>query len=207
MLTDTKNSEGHRLTFFEKPVSYYYGDDVHVPGLQKTGADTNLNQSSMLDYPRVFDVTGLGVFFERGISEEDEAALVNNASVRLIMYGNRLYYETPLLLLPNFGDIEQVTELAKTPAPVRIGNVELDASLRVPMGFMPLHALKSTYLDPMKSPDPDAWDQQRTALANGCFRIKPGEAFNVVIEWSKPPRLSKPRKIMVALDGYMWQPL
>ncbi len=195
MLTETMECDGGKLMFFNRPVS----QEMLCKNIIKDLSDTNLNQSEILDYPREFSVTGVGVFLEYGVSEEDRAAIINNGTLQFCALGNRPYVTVPLMLMPHFCDAASMAEAEAEATPVLIGKEEVERLTRVRAGFYPLRIREEHGETTPKEHSKD--------MAHSAFRLKPGERFFVMLKWDRALKLSRPVKIMVALDGYLWQPI
>lgn len=197
MLTETLECDGSRLTFFKNAIC----DKMQYVEVQKDNSDTNLNQRFMLDYPREFQVTGVGVFLGYGTSEADKEQIINNGCLQVIVHGSRLYSQIPLMMLPMFCDEEAIKKMESEATPLYIGAQQVETVSRVRAGFHPLHVLG----DSNPAIPPNHFPYCRNP--GQAFRIKVGDPFNVRLKWPKGIKLSKRVKIMVALDGYCWVPL
>ncbi len=203
MLVDDQWCRGYpdtnKIRFFCRPLSFDFA--FYSKQIVKELDSTNLNQSSMLDYPREFSVTGIGLFLENGISEEDKNAIINNSHLEFIYHGNRCLYDVPLMLMPKVCSEDQLNKLIEEETPVVIGNDKFLRTQRIKDGFYPIDIkYKAIYNE-------ESLPVFKNHNINECFMLKPGECFGVNLNYSKPPSLSKPIKIMVALDGYLWQPM
>ena len=199
VITETLECNGKELYFFKRPISNW----MQYAPVMKDFSDTNLNQSSMLDYPREFNMTGVGVFFNQDISAEDKAQLIDHGTLMVILGGNRPYSIVPLMLMPVTCDEAAMKAAEAEATPLFVGVAEVERKSRVRAGFYPLKALPiagELCMLPGPAPAPKH-------IKPDPYRLKPGEAFAVKLQWDKPIKLSKPVKIMVALDGYFWQPV
>ncbi len=196
VLKETAECDGSELKFFDRPISQMMAE----AGIVKEHCDTNLNQSQMMDYPVKFQVTGVGVFLDAGICAEDKTALINNGYLMVLAHGNRPYAIIPLMLMPT---LRQDGVAPEESIPVKVGEFNIDVADRVHHGFIPLRVL------PVSCDGVHHRDIPKNKLeeVSNTFVLKPGENFCVKLCWSRKITLSKPVKIMVALDGYAWRPL
>ncbi len=44
-------------------------------------------------------------------------------------------------------------------------------------------------------------------LGRSALKIKPGEAFSMLLSWKKTPQVSRPVRIVMEIVGLLWQPL
>ncbi len=199
VITETLECDGRQLYFFNRPVSQV----MQYAPVTKDLSDTNMNQANMLDYPREFSITGVGVFFNHDIAAEDKAKLIDHGTLMVITHGNRPYAIVPLMLMPVCCDEATLKAAEAEATPVFVGNNEVERASRVRAGFYPIKALSGAgefCMQPGSAKPP-------SHINPDPFRLKPGQCIAVKLQWDKPIKLSRPVKIMVALDGYCWQPI
>jgi hypothetical protein len=181
-----------KLNFFERPV----GQPMQCVDAEKTLNDTCLVQPRALVFPKEFSILGFKVLLERGISKEDEAAIINTGVFRFRFSDRDPYPEIPLEML------------ARTIGPLD-GPYERDVVEKINA------LMKDETIDWSKiAPVRDALKEvlrydiyHRFNLGRSAIRIKSDEVFSASIDWNKPPVVSKPVRIQVVLVGLFWKGL
>ena len=193
--------------FFKRPQSQTFSHYRNDQDRKKSVIHTSLYQSSMLDYPCEFSLTGFAVLLNASISPEDRAEIVENGTFQFLFSGRHPYLTTPLAMFPsalrNIDEIVEACELPKKRAVVipnrKLACLQNDPGAQFFGGGgdgldMSVHH-RSKWVVPFEIP------------GRQPLQIKPGEAFNVKIEFERKLKLSKPARIMVVLDGYSWKPI
>jgi len=86
-----------QFTFFQRPISQ--NTAANLLGA-KTEAETNINQSSMLDYPREFSILGFNVALDSTTGFRATAAIYRRAWFQFTFSGRRPYLQIPLNRIP-----------------------------------------------------------------------------------------------------------
>jgi hypothetical protein len=89
-------SPAQQLTYFQRPIS----QSTAALAITKTPAETNLNQSSMLDYPREFSILGFNIEFDSTIGIKSVAAAYRRAFFLFTFSGRRPYLQIPFMRIP-----------------------------------------------------------------------------------------------------------
>ena len=162
--TDTTTNSAFSLVFYQRP----YSQNTQYPSaspVSKTEAETNINQSSMLDYPREFSILGFTVSLDSTIGLQFQGALLRRAFFQFIFSGRRPYLQIPLDRLPAGIGLEGA---------VGLGNVT-----------------DSTYgegvITCFKQGLGHIANYYKFNLGRSALKIKPGEAFNAKITWPVGP--------------------
>lgn len=143
------------VVFFQRPVSQ---NMAVAGGVAKTEAETNLNQSAMLDYPREFSVLGFNVALDSTVTLKNAAKLYRRAWFAFTFSGRRPYLQIPLNRIPQGIGISGgvATSLAAGVSP---------AMNATTMGL------------------PHVANYYKFNLGRAALKIKPGEAFNTKINF------------------------
>ncbi len=158
---DVTTNSAFTLVFFQRP----YSQTTQFGSISKTEAETNINQSSMLDYPREFSILGFTVSFDSTIGLEIQGALLRRAFFQFIFSGRRPYLQIPLDRLPAGIGLEGA---------VGVGNISTNSYSRgvVSCFKQGLGHIANYY---------------KFNLGRSALKIKPGEAFNAKVTWPVGP--------------------
>lgn len=164
-----------RVCFFQRPT----GQSFAAAEMGRKSFDaTNLNQSSMLDYPRKFVVCGMNVLAGPTAPPNDIASVREGGVVKFIMSGSDVIFEMPLIRFPQSVALNK--EFSRD-AYIRAGNCD-----DVP------HEEWSNPMVPISD-------------AGRGYLIDPGYAFNVIIEWNHPPIVCLPVRLTCILEGWKYE--
>lgn len=130
-------------------------------GIQKTAAETNINQSSMLDYPREFSILGMNIAVDPIIGLAGISALYRRAYYQFIFSGTRQYLQCPFDRMPQGQGLEGVVS----------SNVAASSSAN------------SGFMSEFKNGIGHVANYYRFNLGRSALKIKPGEAFNAKLTW------------------------
>lgn len=144
------------LTYFQRPISQSTANVATT----KDFSETNLNQSSMLDYPREFSILGFNVVFDTTIGFQSLVAIIRRAYIQFTFSGRRPYLTCPLHRMPQ--GIGPTGAVASTVA------VAAGDSGKQAFGTNGLALPSNIY---------------KFNLGRAALKIKPGEAFNFKITW------------------------
>lgn len=145
------------LTYFQRPIS----QSTAALSITKDFSETNLNQSSMLDYPREFSILGFNVVLDSTIGLLQAAVIFRRAYIQFTFSGRRPYLTCPLHRMPQgIGLSGSVASTVSAGA----GNSGL-----VAFGEMGLPHIANVY---------------KFNLGRAALKIKPGEAFNFKITFT-----------------------
>jgi hypothetical protein len=86
------------LVYFQRPISQPAQANTIIPN--KTEAETNMNQSSMLDYPREFSILGFNIAFDSTIGIQNLSSIFRRAFIQFVFSGRRPYLQCPLNRMP-----------------------------------------------------------------------------------------------------------
>jgi hypothetical protein len=179
------------LVFYQRPISQNMATTaVAVP---KTEAETNMNQSAMLDYPREFSILGFNVCLDSTCTLQNAALLYRRAWFAFTFSGRRPYLQIPINRIP------QGIGISGGVATALAGG----ASVAMNATTMGLPHIANYY---------------KFNLGRAALKIKPGEAFNVRINWPAPPTLIAgtnygvaPADTLIFVNSFMvglnWSPL
>ncbi len=122
----TEGNCGELIGFFQRSLNNTCVYPLPM-GKQKTIAETNVNQSSMLNYPRCFMVHGFNVFLEEGLHEYDRNEIINNGVFSFIFSGVRELFCRPLSTFPRckFEEFPRVVNQEAVVLPMMPFGVEL----------------------------------------------------------------------------------
>lgn len=144
------------MTYFQRPIS----QTTATNNIQKDFSETNLNQSSMLDYPREFSILGFNIVMDSTIGLASLTAIFRRAFIQFVFSGRRPYLTCPLHRMPQgVGPNGGVASTVSTGA----GNSGLQA-----FGSWGIAHVANFY---------------KFNLGRAALKIKPGEAFNFKITW------------------------
>lgn len=93
-----------QYTFFQRSIS-----NATAAGTQKTEAETNLNQSSMLDYPKEFSILGFNIVLDSTTGFRAAAAIYRRAWFQFTFSGRRPYLQIPFNRIPQGIGLEGVS--------------------------------------------------------------------------------------------------
>ncbi len=185
-----------KIQFFQRPIGQTF---AHNPEA-KERVDTNINQSSMLDYPREFSILGFSLSYDKTMDAGDRDALINDGVLSFFFSGNRDYLTIPLTLMPN-------------------SEVKSEISLSPETGLEKMEKKINKLTDMVKALLGEKADLEhadvgyksapyhRFNLGRSALKIKPGEAFGIRVEFGHAPKIKKPCKLVAAMHGLMWMPL
>lgn len=181
------------ITFFQRPISMNF---QHMRDKTKCEPDTNLNQSSMLDYPIEHTVHGFNVSIEEGISESDRLSIINNGYLMFIFAGRRPYFYIPLAKVVEdkrkpIGEL--FTEFMKVVRP--------SDDVVPEIGWREAEEWKKKFEDTVATKMYDF-----TVDEDRHIHITPGYAFNGRIMWPDGLHISRPIKIRYYIEGKLWIP-
>lgn len=149
-------SPAQQLTYFQRPVS----QSTAALAITKTAAETNLNQSSMLDYPREFSILGFNIEFDSTIGIKSIAAAYRRAFFLFTFSGRRPYLQIPFQRIPQGMGLEGFVSSTVSAGANDSGKT---GSAKNGMGHIA--------------------NYYRFNLGRSALKIKPGEAFNGSINW------------------------
>lgn len=159
------------LTFFQRPVS----QSTAALNVTKTDAETNLNQSSMLDYPREFSILGFTISIDSTIGLKYLGNIYRRASFVFTFSGNRPYLQIPLERIPAGQGLEGALSSTIAASTNELGVV---SCFKNGMGHIA--------------------NYYKFNLGRSALKIKPGEAFNGRINF--PATLPTDSGIVVGLS-------
>ena len=139
------------LTFFQRPVS----QSTASLNVTKTDAETNLNQSSMLDYPREFSILGFTISIDSTIGLKYLGNIYRRASFVFTFSGNRPYLQIPLERIPAGQGLEGAVSSEIAASTTELGVV---SCFKNGLGHIA--------------------NYYKFNLGRSALKIKPGEAFN-----------------------------
>jgi len=145
------------LTFFQRPISQ---SDTSGLITAKTEAETNINQSSMLDYPREFSILGFNISLDSTIGLRAQGALYRRAYMQFTFSGRRPYLQVPLDRIPAGQGLEGAVSSNIAASTTNLGVV---SCFKNGIGHIA--------------------NYYKFNLGRSALKIKPGEAFNVKIVW------------------------
>lgn len=90
------NSPATSLTYFQRPIS----QSTAALSITKDFSETNLNQSSMLDYPREFSILGFNIVLDSTIGMQSLTVIFRRAYIQFVFSGRRPYLTCPLHRMP-----------------------------------------------------------------------------------------------------------
>jgi hypothetical protein len=151
------NTPPASLTFFQRPISQTTAN----LSITKTEAETNLNQSSMLDYPREFSILGFNIVFDSTVGLQLLAAVYRRAFFLFTFSGRRPYLQIPLGRIPCGIGLEGA---------IGVGNLSVTS------------AASGVYTQ-FKNGMGHIANYYKFNLGRSALKIKPGEAFNGKIGW------------------------
>lgn len=145
------------LTYFQQPISTPV---TGFAGVTKTEAETNLNQSSMLDYPREFSILGFNIVFDSTIGLQNLSTIIRRAFVQFVFSGRRPYLTCPLHRFPSG---VAITGTVASTLVAGGGQNGLVGQFNVGL--------------------PHIANFYKFNLGRAALKIKPGEAFNFKLNW------------------------
>lgn len=144
------------VMFFQRPISQ---NTASLP-FSKTEAETNLNQSSMLDYPREFSVLGFNIVLDSMTSLRNAARLYHRAWFAFTFSGRRPYLQIPLHRIPQGVGLDGGVAAANAAA-----------------------AGTNLYASAVSQGMKHVANYYKFNLGRAALKIKPGEAFNTKVVW------------------------
>ncbi len=139
------------MTYYQRPIS-----QTDASGLiTKTEAETNLNQSSMLDYPREFSILGFNIAMDSTIGLKTSTLIYRRAFFQFTFSGRRPYLQIPLHRIPQGQSVQGA--IAST---IAVGAGQSGSQA---FGGMGMAHIANYY---------------KFNLGRSALKIKPGEAFN-----------------------------
>ncbi len=129
-------------------------------GIQKTAAETNINQSSMLDYPREFSILGMNIAVDPCIGLNGISNLYRRAYYQFIFSGTRQYLQCPFDRMPQ--------------------GQGLEGTLSTTVGA---NSVNGGFMSEFKNGIGHVANYYRFNLGRSALKIKPGEAFNAKLTW------------------------
>lgn len=144
------------LTYFQRPIS----QSTAALTITKDFSETNLNQSSMLDYPREFSILGFNIVLDSTIGLASLSAIFRRAYFQFVFSGRRPYLTCPMHRLPQGNSIQ-----GGVSSTVAAGGADSGKSAFGAMGI------------------PHVANFLKFNLGRAALKIKPGEAFNAKITW------------------------
>lgn len=146
------------LTYFQRPIS-----QTDASGLiTKTEAETNINQSSMLDYPREFSILGFNVAIDSTIGLRAIAEIYRRCAFNFVFSGRRPYLTVPFNRLPAGQGLEGAVAAASS----------YDSGTNT-----------SGVVSSFKNGMGHIANYYKFNLGRSALKIKPGEAFNAKLGW------------------------
>lgn len=145
-----------QVVFFQRPIS----QNTAQGSLAKTEAETNLNQSSMLDYPREFSVLGFNIILDSMTCLRNSARLYHRAWFAFTFSGRRPYLQIPLHRIPQGVGLDGGVAAANAAA--------AGSNLLASATSMGMKHVANYY---------------KFNLGRAALKIKPGEAFNTKVVW------------------------
>jgi hypothetical protein len=146
------------LTFFQRPYSQADASGIIA---SKDFSETNLTQSSMLDYPREHSILGFNIAIDSAIGLKAIAYLIRRAYFEFTFSGRRPYLRVPLNRIPAGQALDGAIAAGDTAG--TYGASEVFSSFHVGM--------------------PHAANYYKFNLGRAALKIRPGEAFNAKIVW------------------------
>ncbi len=144
------------LTYFQRPIS-----QSTATGVQKFASETNMNQSSMLDYPREFSILGFTVSFDSTINLLSQATILRRSYFVFTFSGNRPYLQVPTDRIPAGMGLEGAAA----------------------MGNISASSLGGGVITSFKNGLGHVANYYKFNLGRSALKIKPGEAFNATLNW------------------------
>ncbi len=148
------------LVFFQTPISG--NTTAGSQTISKSLAETNINQSAMLDYPREFSILGFTVSFDSTIGLKSLGYILRRAYFQFTFSGRRQYLNIPLDRMPA-GE--------KLDGAIAVGNLSANT------------ANGSQVYSCFQNGIGHAANYYRFNLGRSALKIKPGEAFNASLNW------------------------
>ncbi len=146
------------LTYFQRPIS-----QTDASGLiTKTDAETNINQSSMLDYPREFSILGFNVTLDSTIGLRAIAEIYRRCAFSFVFSGRRPYLTVPFNRIPAGQGLEGAVAAASS----------YDSGTNT-----------SGVVSSFKNGMGHIANYYKFNLGRSALKIKPGEAFNAKLGW------------------------
>ena len=146
------------LTYFQRPVS----QSTAALSITKTESETNLNQSSMLDYPREFSILGFNITLDSTIGLATATAIYRRAFFQFTFSGRRPYLQVPLERIPQGQGLEGTVS--------RSSGTSETAGTVIAVGKNGMGHIANYY---------------KFNLGRSALKIKPGEAFNGKVTFSQ----------------------
>lgn len=150
------NSPPTALTYFQRPIS----QSTAACSISKTEAETNITQSSMLDYPREFSILGFNVVIDSTIGLKYLGQIYRRASFSFVFSGRRPYLTVPLNRIPAGQGLEGAVSSTISAGTVDLGVV---SCFKNGLGHVA--------------------NYYKFNLGRSALKIKPGEAFNAKINF------------------------
>lgn len=147
------------LVFFQTPISQ--NTTAGAVTITKTLAETNINQSAMLDYPREFSILGFTVSFDTTIGLKSLGYILRRAFFQFTFSGRRQYLNIPLDRIPAGEKLEGA---------VAVGNLAISSE-------------SGGIVSCFQNGIGHAANYYRFNLGRSALKIKPGEAFNASLNW------------------------
>lgn len=154
----TANNVTTQLTYFQRPIS----QNTAAGNIQKDISDTNINQSSMLDYPREFSILGFNVVFDSTIGLRALGNIIRRAAFSFVFSGRRPYLQCPLDRIPAGQGLEGAVA-AGSISPSSLNGSAVISCFKNGMGHIA--------------------NYYKFNLGRSALKIKPGEAFNAKLYW------------------------
>ena len=139
------------LTFFQRPIS----QATASLNVTKTEAETNINQSSMLDYPREFSILGFCISIDSTIGLKYIGSIYRRAFFQFTFSGRRPYLQIPLDRIPAGQGLEGAVSSEIAASTTELGVV---SCFKNGLGHIA--------------------NYYKFNLGRSALKIKPGEAFN-----------------------------
>jgi hypothetical protein len=151
-----------QVTFFQKPQS----NSTQYGSITKSEGDTNMTQSAMLDYPREHSVLGFTLAIDPCQGLETVSLIYRRAYFQFILSGSRKYLEIPLDRIPHGLGLEGAVASTQSADTTHSGII---SQFKNGMGHI--------------------GNFYKFNLGRAALKIKAGEAFKTVLNWSYAPSL------------------
>ena len=217
----------HALDFFRSqygaPFGVWGGHNMPSPPPDypkdrlKTFADTNMNQSGVLEYPLEMSILGFSFFVEAGASEADRAEIVRKGVFNFWFSGRRTYFDRALSLFPNQRgprDLavqdkefeETISELKK-----KWGGRDRSKESEFPERDVASEELATDIDELIKSFNTksslDRYTMVPFVMGGRAMKIKPNELFGVRVNFENTPKVSKPVRVSAVIEALIWTPI
>lgn len=189
--------ESVKIDLFKTPIDGFFQSTV-VQRKKKWKGDTNLNQSGKLDCPIEFSILGFNLILDPTAAETDRNEALKDGLLTFGFSGHRPYLQVPLIRMPElrafFSELNRLREKnADQWRAIQKENTQ--------------GKLSREEIDQMVELQARSFQMLKFNLGKSALKIKPGEEFYANIEYPSAPRVSRPVKATLLIEGLMWAPL